>query len=67
MTSIRRSGERLAAGRVDDRERIAPPHEHPQRTLKLEPVGNPFHGRVGISSAYAPVRDGALGIRLQHA
>jgi hypothetical protein len=49
----------ITAGRVDDRERVAPPHERPQRTLELKPVSNPFHRRVGISSAYAPVRDGA--------
>ena len=26
----------VAAGRVDDRERVASPHEHPQHTVKLE-------------------------------
>ena len=57
----------VAAGRVDDRERVASPHEHPQHTVKLELVGDAFNRRFGVSSAYAPIRDRALGIRFQHA
>jgi hypothetical protein len=57
----------VAAGRVDNRERVPSPLEHPQHTLKLERISDPFDSRFGMSSAYAPIRDRSLGIRLQHA
>src|SRR5262249_36664232 len=56
----------VAARRIDDRQRAAPPLEASQGALKLEPVGDPLDDWFWVSSTRRPVRDRALPIGLQH-